>query len=106
MELPGGVQEILGRIADASERTAKANEELITLAKDERDLGESELGPPFCPHCGKFDPEIRNEGGAGLMSEFVLVAYCESCTKTFIAVPQGWMCHKTPEEAAQQKGGT
>lgn len=89
----------LKQMAVALERTAKANEDLIVLAKEERDTGESILGPAMCPHCGMFNPSIRNEGGDGSMSDFVLVAKCGNCQNTIYAVPQGWLAFATPEDA-------
>jgi hypothetical protein len=87
-----------GKLVSAVERIAVANEELIRLATEERDTGDSARVPPFCPHCGVFDPEIRNQGGAGKMGEFVLVAGCTNCGKTFFATTENWLIVKTIEE--------
>jgi hypothetical protein len=95
----------LDRIADAMERTAKANEELIRLATEERDSGESLVGPPLCPHCGMFDPKVRSEGGDGQMSEFALVAACGHCNGMIYAVPQGWLCYATRDDAIEAMKG-
>lgn len=107
--MEGRVEELLGRLVDATERNAVANEKIVSLATDERDTGESILGPPFCPHCGTFNPNVRSEGGDGEMAEFALVAQCRNCGNILYGVPQGWLVYKTKEEAAQQiagKGGT
>ena len=84
------------------DRIAKANEELIRLAVEERDdqevLGEAVAELPVCPHCGTLNPKIRNEGGAGPMAEFALLAQCDSCSHTFIAEPQGWHTFKSKDE--------
>lgn len=79
------------RIAEALERSAVADEELIRLATAERVTNELEPLPPMCPRCGQFDPVVENVGGRGQLSEFVLVATCGKCTKLFLAVPSnGW----------------
>lgn len=99
-------EELLGRIADASERTAKAQEDLITLATEERDSVSDTAFPPHCPQCGMFDPPVVNKGGNGKMSEFVLVAKCMNCNGEFLGDVQGWLCFKTVEELkAHQEGG-
>lgn len=59
------------------------------------------VAPPLCPHCGRFNPEIRSGGteGRGLMSEYVLVAICQHCEGTFYAMAQGWVSFASPNEA-------
>ena len=90
----------LERMADASERMAVANEQLIKLATEERDSGDSILGPPFCPHCNTFDPKLRQIGtGTGQMSEFILEAACDNCGNRVYGVPQGWLVFHTGEQA-------
>jgi hypothetical protein len=84
------------------ERIAIANEQLITLATEERDTGDSIFGPPLCPHCGTFSPHVRNEGGSGPMAEFCLVGNCSNCNKTIYAVPQGWLCFASRDDALQE----
>ena len=104
----GRVEELLGKLVDATERNAKASEDIVALATEERDVGESFQGPPVCPHCGTFDPPCRSEGGNGLMSEFVLVAQCGNCSKIIYGLPQGWLVYQTKEQVAEQlaeKGG-
>lgn len=106
--MEGRVEELLVRLADATERNAKASEDIVRLATEERDVGDSILAPPVCPHCGTFDPEVRSEGGHGHMSEFVLVGQCLGCGKILYGIPQGWLCYQTKEQAAKQlseKGG-
>jgi hypothetical protein len=97
--------EQVDRIVVALERTAKANERLIELATEERDTGDSIFGPPFCPHCGAFNPSVANEGGTGAMAEFVLIATCGNCSKVFYAFPQGWLAFQTKDEARQEMEG-
>lgn len=102
----GGVTRFERSAIRALERIAVANEELIRLAKDERDVGESITGPPLCPHCGRLNPSIRSEGGSGEFADFKLVAHCENCGQTFLAVSQGWLCFKTKEELQEAGYGT
>lgn len=90
------------RLVGAVERVAVANEQLIELATTERDSGDSAFGPAFCPHCGTFNPSVRNEGGIGQMAEFVLLATCQACHKTFFAFPQGWICLASEDEAREE----
>ena len=94
--------EQVDRIVDALERTAKANEELIRLATEERDTGESIFGPPLCPHCGTFNPDVANEGGRGAMGEFCLIGKCGNCNNTLYAFAQGWLVFATRDEAMQE----
>lgn len=91
-------EELLGRIADSMERSAKAQEDLITLATQEREAVDEVYGLPYCPHCRTLDPPVVNKGGNGKMSEFVLVAKCMSCNGEFLGYVQGWLCFKTVEE--------
>lgn len=93
------------RLVVASERTAQAQEDLITLATEEREVEGAQFGPPVCPHCLTFNPEVRSEGGDGPMSEFALVSKCGNCDETIYAVPQGWLCFKTPEDARNEIEG-
>lgn len=98
----------LGKLVEVTERNAIASEAIVRLATEERDVGESMLAPPVCPHCGTFDPELRSEGGHGHMSEFVLVGQCLNCNRIVYAIPQGWLCYQTKEQAVTQlseKGG-
>lgn len=90
-------------MVEALERQASASEALITLATDERSLGENILGPPFCPHCGTFNPEVRNEGGNGPLAEFVLVAGCHSCGKMMYGVVQGWTMFRSADEVVKAR---
>lgn len=91
------LEQFLGKL----ERIAVANEELITLATEER-VEEAKLTTPgYCPHCGTANPSIRSEGGTGAMNDYVLIALCDNCNKTFYAIPEGWLCVKTPENVRQ-----
>jgi hypothetical protein len=101
--------EALRGIAKSSERTAKANEDLIRLATEERESS-VEPSPPFCPHCGFFNPPIHSAGGQGNgpLVEFVLPAQCDNCNQSFFAVPEGWVCLGSRDEVLnyiESKGG-
>lgn len=95
--------EKLDRVIEALERSAKAQEDLIVLATEERDS--NIFGPPLCPHCGTLNPDVHNGGGEGPMAEFALIATCGSCAKTLFAVPQGWLCFTTRDEALKEIEG-
>jgi hypothetical protein len=88
------------RMVEALERMASAQEELNKLAREqaEEPMEEFTPGPPICPHCGTFNPSIRNEGGTGPWVEYVLAAYCDNCGNTFLAQAQGWQVYKDRAE--------
>jgi hypothetical protein len=48
-----------------------------------------------------FNPNVRSEGGDGPMIEYALVARCGNCGEMVYAVPQGWFCFKTRDEARE-----
>lgn len=91
------------RIVLALERLAASNEAIVEMANEERQAN-YQGGPPFCPHCGTFNPTVKNNGGEGQMGEFILVAVCGNCKELFYAVPEGWQCHRTREEVDQNGG--
>jgi undecaprenyl pyrophosphate synthase len=92
-------RELLNRLTVATEKNAEASSKLIELATEERAV-EEEPVPPYCPNCQSIDPDIvQRSGGAGRLSEFVLVAQCGNCNKTLFALPSNWTVVKTPEEA-------
>jgi hypothetical protein len=53
---------------------------------------EMEAGPPVCPHCSAFNPEIavREEEARGPISGYIVNARCLSCGQEFYAVPHTW----------------
>jgi hypothetical protein len=76
------------------ERMASSMEQIPSLLKQ---LGEEpeiliEGGPPLCPHCGAFNPEIEieNTDGSGPIFEYYMKARCQNCSHTFYAIPQTW----------------
>lgn len=79
-------------------RQAAAAEELIVLAKEEREIITAVESLPNCPHCGSLNPVIRNEGGVGKMSEFVLIATCQACNNVFLATAPRWVTFKDKGE--------
>lgn len=104
------IEELLERAVVALDRSAVANEELIRLATEERDYGDSLTAPPVCPVCHKFNPKIivLNHDRVGDMAEFVLVANCQECNQIFYAVPQGWVPFIHADEVSNylsEKGG-
>jgi hypothetical protein len=93
------------RLIRAVERVAVANEELIVLAKAERDIGEqieNQPGPPFCPHCSRVNPSVKTQAeGEGLLSDFVLVMQCAHCHSTFYGLADGWQMAPDIDNAKQ-----
>jgi hypothetical protein len=113
MQQGRGIARLLWRAVAALERMASAQEELNTLAKDEREVGEqieNQPGPPFCPHCNRIDPIVRTQAeGTGLLSNFVLVMQCSHCSNTFYGLAEGWMIAPDIDAAKElrdaKKGG-
>lgn len=91
----------LVRIAEALEKLASDPEIEI------------EVGPPLCPHCGAFDPEIvlpEQESARGLMSQIITEATCGSCSQQLFIVVESYSVHRTgltatSEIEERQKGG-
>lgn len=101
MEVGREVEKAMKRIAEATERNAKASEALIDLAKEERDVGSDILAPGFCPHCSTVNPIVRSEGGAGRINDFVLVSACQECGGIIWAVPNGFTVFSSREAAEE-----
>lgn len=87
------------RLEELVERGVQA---LEALAKDP--VVEIEAGPPVCPACGVFNPEISiNETNSkGPLFEYVLIPVCNSCNTRFYAVPQTWHMFMRREEVQAQ----
>lgn len=79
------------------ERLAVSNEKIVEMANEERQAN-YQGGPPYCPHCGTFGPNITTQGRGGSFADYVLVAVCENCNNTFIGQPEGWQVFRTPQE--------
>ena len=96
--------EMVERAVVALDGIAVANQELIRLATEERDSGDSIFGPPVCPHCGAFGPRVKPlvPANGAPMSEFVLISPGGECGQMFFGVPQGWLTFPDEESAKQQ----
>lgn len=97
------------RLVTAIERLADANEAIVKLAGEQQEeMNAPTPGPPFCPHCGTFNPPVQQlAAGGGPMQEFILVAQCERCGKVLYGIPEGWQLASTEDEARSiiEKGG-
>jgi hypothetical protein len=97
----GDEKEPLLRIAEALEKLASDPEVEI------------EAGPPICPSCGAFDPEIvlpDQESARGLMSEVIVQATCGLCKAEIYIVIESYSVHKggrtaTLEIEERKRGG-
>jgi hypothetical protein len=89
------VVEITRRQEELMERAVSA---LERMAEDP--VIEMETAPPVCPHCEKFNPDVRihEAEASGPMSEFVIQAQCLTCIKVFYALPFQWAAVRTVEE--------
>lgn len=108
---------LLRRLADATERSAKAQEDLITMAsaeKDERDglaeiLDDKLVDVPQCPHCGQFNPTISIPPLDGDLLDFGVSTRCGNCRQPFYLVPVGWRIFDNHQAAidyrSKMKGG-
>lgn len=78
------------------------------LAQDP--IVEIEAGPPICPHCSRFNPEVEvnAEQGRGPLHEFFIHARCLSCQREIYALPLVWSLHTNQdtltEEIAERSG--
>jgi len=89
-----------GREARMEELFNRGVEALEKIASDP--VIEYEAGPPICPHCGKYDPEITtpaSDGAHGPLSELAISAQCMNCGSTFVVVIESYSMHRTPDTA-------
>ena len=66
---------------------------------------EINAGPPVCPSCNAFDPNVTlafQEGGTGPMSQIIIDGTCTHCTKRFFIVIESYSVHKTIETAGDE----
>lgn len=104
------IAKALEPVVQALERSAKANEDLLTLATQEQ-IVMAEPGPPVCPFCGRLDPEVTQVAadGDGPLGDFVMAAEAHCCNKVLYAVPLGFDTFTRIEMAqdalTQRKGG-
>lgn len=93
MGTKGGIRDVLERIAVGVEKMA--SEPQI----------EVEFGPPVCPHCGTFNPEVQieAESGEGKLAEFVIgPGTCLTCGGTMYAVVESFSMHRELQTAADE----
>jgi hypothetical protein len=63
---------------------------------------EIEVGPPICPQCGKFNPEILldpTESARGPMSEVVVTGTCVHCNAYIYIVIESYSVHRSRHTA-------
>ena len=87
------MEELLERIAVGIESLAEEPEIEITA------------GPPLCPHCGKFDPEVLTpvqDGGRGPLSHLAIEATCTECSQTLFVVVESYSMHRKRNEAVEE----
>lgn len=83
----------LERIADALEKLASDPEIEI------------EAGPPICPTCGKFDPEIMldpTEAASGPLSQVIVTGTCNNCHNLVLVVIESYSMHRSRVTAADE----
>jgi hypothetical protein len=82
---------VLTKATKALERSAVANEKLLEIAEKEQFTVEQ--GPPVCPHCGVFNPEVTQlfrEEASGPLSEFVMQCETHCCNRPVYCIAVGW----------------
>jgi hypothetical protein len=92
------------RMLNSLERIANTLEKVPDILSK---LGEEpeimiEAGPPLCPHCNKFNPEVDIEDteGSGPIFEYYMKARCHNCGHVFYAIPQTWHMFARESEVA------
>jgi len=111
MELKS-LEKLGNRLVAEVGRLADANEAIVKLAGEQQEMMEApQPGPPFCPHCGQFNPVVTrvHTGDTGELGSYVLAAKCESCKEVMFAIPDGWTMMSDMESAleylGERKGG-
>lgn len=95
---------------EGSARGAEEVDPLVRIAAALEKLAsdpevEIEAGPPLCPGCGAFDPEIilpEQEGGRGLMSHLIVNGQCGQCGQTIYVVIESYSVHKGRQTAMNE----
>jgi len=102
-ELKEAIKEGVTPLVRALERSAKANEELLDIAKQETVQMEAEAGPPVCPNCGVVNPTVYSseQAGSGPLAESVYQFEMHCCNASVWAIPEGWVFARTAAEAAE-----
>lgn len=93
-------RELLEQIGGFGERIASALEKLT-----EDPQIEIEAGPPMCPNCGKFDPEIllpTQEAARGKMSELIVDGNCVECGSPIFIITESYSVHKSRQTAIEE----
>lgn len=107
------LRSVLTPVIKALERSAKASEALLEIAKQEQmamEIGVFEPGPLVCPVCGEVNPTVFMEemAGSGPLAEFVLELETKCCNSKVYAIPDNYDITTNREEAiamTKQKGG-
>jgi hypothetical protein len=65
---------------------------------------EIEAGPPICPECGVFDPEVEIQESAskGKLSEFCINAVCSECGTVIYGVIESYSMHASIESLNEE----
>lgn len=110
MELKKKERELVERVVVALENGAKAQQDLLEIAKQEQFT--IEQGPPVCPNCGKLNPTVTQlfrEDASGPLSDFVMEVETHCCNRTVYCLATAWdvvMHVEIIEELlAMRKGG-
>lgn len=93
-------RELLERIEGVGDRIATALEKL-----SEDPQVEIEAGPPICPNCGKFDPEIllpNQEAARGRMSELIVDCACAACGSPIYIITESYSVHRSRTTAVNE----
>lgn len=98
----------LDALVQTGDRIASALEKLA--ADPEVEI---EAGPPLCPACGKFDPEIilpEQESARGPMSQLVVEGTCGECGHKVFIIIESYSVHQSRMTAVneikeREKGG-
>ncbi len=84
-------------ITAALEKMADALEK---IANDVTPEIEIHAGPPICPHCGMFDPEIEIPASPtqhGNLASYIIAATCMNCSQAIYGVVESYSMHKEHE---------
>jgi hypothetical protein len=107
------IMALVEKAANALERSAVANENLLHLAEEQSKSLEWENPPPVCPFCFKTNPEVtpeENDETHGPISDFVFVGQLHCCGRKVYGIPLGMTLLPTIEAArllmTEQRTGT
>jgi hypothetical protein len=83
---------------DSLERIATALEKIASDPEIE-----IHAGPPICPHCGQFDPDIEvpaNPTMRGKLGNYIVAVTCVHCQKVMYGVIESYSMHASLETVA------